>query len=113
MYDLRQNSLLAEEFHAIGAARFGMTKTDQEGAIGGSTDFGNITYELPSLHPAFAIPTEPDGGNHTVRFTAAARRKEAHEVTLVVTKTLAHVGMKVLQDEGFLEKIKGAFNPEK
>lgn len=37
MYDLRQNSVLAEEFHAVGAARFGMLRTDQEGAIGGST----------------------------------------------------------------------------
>jgi hypothetical protein len=37
MYDLRQNSVLAEEFHAVGVARFGMLKTDQAGAIGGST----------------------------------------------------------------------------
>ena len=37
MYDLRQNSVLAEEFHAVGAVRFGMLRTDQEGAIGGST----------------------------------------------------------------------------
>jgi hypothetical protein len=55
-----------------------------------------------------AIPTEPDGGNHTARFTAAARRKEAHEATLVVAKMLAHVGMKVLQDDGFLEKVSSA-----
>jgi hypothetical protein len=40
MYDLRQNSALAEEFHAVGAVRFGMLRTDQEGAIGGST--GNL-----------------------------------------------------------------------
>ena len=52
-----------------------------------------------------AIPTEPDGGNHTVRFAVAARRKGAHEATLVMTKMLAHVGMKVLQDKGFLEKV--------
>ena len=37
MHDLRQNSVLAEEFHAVGAVRFGMLKTDQQGAIGGST----------------------------------------------------------------------------
>jgi len=113
MYDLRQNSVLAEDFHAVGAARFGMHETGMEGAIGGSTDFGNVTYELPSLHPAFSIPTEPNGGNHTPQFAAAARRKEAHEATLVVAKMLAHVGMRVLQDDGFLEKVKGAFNPEK
>ncbi len=37
MADLRQNSVLAEAFHAVGAARFGMLRTDQAGAIGGST----------------------------------------------------------------------------
>ena len=56
-----------------------------------------------------AIPTEPNGGNHTALFTAAARGKEAHEATLVVTKMLAHVGMKVLQDDGFLEKVSPAY----
>jgi hypothetical protein len=70
MYDLRQNSVLAEDFHAVGAARFGMLKTDQQGAIGGSTgtlqtvplppplsntvlyppDFGNVTYGGPYAH---------------------------------------------------------------
>ena len=48
MYDLRQNSVLAEEFHAVGAARFGMIKTDQEGAIGGST--GRIETALLPLY---------------------------------------------------------------
>jgi hypothetical protein len=52
-----------------------------------------------------AIPTEPNGGNHTALFTAAARRKKAHEATVVVAKMLAHVGMKVLQDDGFLEEV--------
>jgi hypothetical protein len=37
IYDLRQNSVLAEEFHAVGTARYGMLRTDQQGAIGGST----------------------------------------------------------------------------
>ena len=37
MADLRQNSVLAEAYHAVGAVRFGMLRTDQPGAIGGST----------------------------------------------------------------------------
>ena len=51
----------------------------------------------------------PNGGNHTALFTAAARRKEAHKATFVVSKMLAHVGMKVLQDDGFLEKVNSAY----
>jgi hypothetical protein len=47
MYDLRQNSVLAEDFHAVGAARFGMHETGMEGAIGGSTG----TFRTMSLLP--------------------------------------------------------------
>ena len=56
-----------------------------------------------------AIPTEPNGGNHTALFTTAARRKEAHEATIVVAKMLAHVGMKVLQDDAFLENVSAGY----
>jgi len=52
LYDLRQNSVLAEAFHAVGAARFGMLRTDQQGAIGGST--GTFQKALPP--PCFKRP---------------------------------------------------------
>ena len=32
-----------------------------------STDFGDVTYELPSCHPLYLIPGLGEGdGNHTV-----------------------------------------------
>jgi len=64
-----------------------------------------VTYELPSLHPSFAIPTKPDGGNHTIGFTEAARTEEAHEATLQVAKGLALVGFRVINDEKFFYKV--------
>lgn len=35
----------------------------------GSTDMGNVSYEVPSIHPMFAIETKR--GNHTKEFTVA------------------------------------------
>jgi hypothetical protein len=103
---------------------YGMVGTTAEGAIGGSTDFvrlpprvhlsklradpllqGNVTYELPSIHPSFAIPTKPDGGNHTIGFTEAVRTEEAHEATLRVAKGLALIGFRVINDEKFFSKV--------
>jgi hypothetical protein len=52
-----------------------------------------------------AIPTIPDGGNHTPGFTEAARSEVFHDVCLVVSKALAAVGMRVLTDEAFLQKV--------
>jgi len=74
-----------------------------------STDFGNVSYVLPSLHPGYAIPTESNGGNHTVGFTKAAATQEAHEATLLVTKGLAHTGFRALRDDDFFKQVKGSF----
>lgn len=111
-YDLRQNSILAHTYGKIMGARYDWTTTMAEGAIGGSTDFGNVTYELPSLHPSYAIPTEPNGGNHTPGFTASARTKEAHEFCLTVTKGLATLGFRVLDDEAFASEVKKAWEKD-
>ncbi|KAG8767834.1 hypothetical protein FRC16_007262, partial [Serendipita sp. 398] len=74
---------------------------------------GNVTYELPSLHPSYAIPTTPNGGNHTRGFTDAARTNVAHECTLRVSKALTVLGIRALTDEKFLKEVKDAFNPNK
>ena len=37
---------------------------------GGSTDMGNVSYEVPSIHPDFAIGS--DCNTHTMEFTPAA-----------------------------------------
>lgn len=86
---------------------------------------GDVTYELPGLHPMFAIPVGPGEGNHTeyvhlssilfpltdyisvIRgFAKAARTKEAHQNTIQVAKGLAAVGWRILTDENFAKAAK-------
>jgi amidohydrolase len=58
------------------------------GAGGGpSTDMGNVSHVVPSIHPMFAIPTE--AGNHTPGFTAAAATAEAHQAMRTAATALA------------------------
>jgi hypothetical protein len=52
-----------------------------------------------------AIPTVKNGGNHTPAFTTSSRTLEAHKACLQVTKALAGLGVRVLTDEGFLNKV--------
>ncbi|KAJ7069926.1 hypothetical protein C8F01DRAFT_1114640 [Mycena amicta] len=107
--NLRQNSVLAKEFSHIATVRCGLTssETDSNGAF--STDFGNVTYELPGLHPGYAVPTLPNGGNHTAEFAAAALTKEAHDETLKVAKALALLGFRVIEDNDFFERVQTDF----
>ncbi|KAG2130084.1 hypothetical protein BD769DRAFT_1639553 [Suillus cothurnatus] len=60
-----------------------------------------------------AIPIIPEGGNHTRASTDSARSQAAHDATLVVSKALAHVGMRVITDDGFLHQVKDAFKGQK
>lgn len=104
-------------------------KTGPEAGLGGgSTDFGNVTYRLPSCHPGFAIPAPVGQGNHTPGFTNAARSRsslsplslpfrlaeltvlfgytaEAHEETLKAATWIAIVGARIISDESFAEEV--------
>ncbi|KAJ3512343.1 hypothetical protein NLJ89_g3575 [Agrocybe chaxingu] len=101
--EIRQNSTLGTsggEVANIVLNKYG--DIDYEWGIkSASTDFGNITYALPSLHPGFAIPTIVDGGNHTPGFTESAALPAAHYACLDVSKALAATAVRVLLDDDF------------
>ncbi|KAI6020158.1 hypothetical protein PISMIDRAFT_675148 [Pisolithus microcarpus 441] len=110
--ELVQNSVLGEELADVVYKKYG-TIDYEWGIAGASTDFGNVTYLMPGLHPCFSIPSVPNGGNHTSAFTEAANTIEAHEACLDVSKALAAVGMRVLTDKTFLLKVKSTFEEAK
>ncbi|EMD39310.1 hypothetical protein CERSUDRAFT_93354 [Gelatoporia subvermispora B] len=73
---------------------------------------GNVSYALPSIHPLFAIQTEPNGSNHTAQFAESARQPGAHAVALQVSKGLAAAGFRYLDDESFAKAVNDAFEDE-
>ncbi|KAK0501404.1 hypothetical protein EDD18DRAFT_1142676 [Armillaria luteobubalina] len=107
-YELLQNSVLGKEFADKVGGNYGMVSSDGDGSSA-STDFGNVSFALPALHPVYAIPTEPKGGNHTAAFAKAAATMAAHEATMTVTKGLALTGLRALQDKAFLKAVKAEF----
>jgi len=111
-HELRQNVALGEELRDVVRKRYG--EIDYEWGIhSASTDFGHVTYAMPAIHPGFSIPTEPDGGNHTLGFTSAAATEVAHDATMVVSKALAAVGVRMLTDEAFATKVKETYEEDK
>ncbi|KAF8966342.1 hypothetical protein BDZ97DRAFT_1917719 [Flammula alnicola] len=110
-FDLHQNSVLAQDFADIVGSRYGLVT--MQGGSSASTDFGNVSYALPALHPAFAIPTVPNGGNHTPAFAKAARTEAAHEATMVITKGLALTGYRILTDAEFFSRVQASFEQGK
>ena len=76
-----------------------------------STDMGNVSYIVPSIHPMYAIGSGSEV-NHTREFTAMTNTAEAHAETLVVAKAMAHTCIDVLTTDGLLEEIRKTFTAQ-
>ncbi len=104
--ELRNNRVLADAYADLMGHDFKQTIA-RSGMTTASTDFGNVTYALPAIHPGFTIKS--DTVNHTAGFTAAAGKKDAHERAMKVAKGLAMTGAKFLQDDKFAKEVKKEF----
>ncbi|EDR10639.1 uncharacterized protein LACBIDRAFT_317321 [Laccaria bicolor S238N-H82] len=110
-FDLRQNKALGDEVANVILNKYG--SIDYEWGIkSASTDFGNVTYALPALHPGFAIPTVKNGGNHTSAFAESAATITSHNACLDVSKALASTGVRVLADDEFFAKVVKTFKED-
>ncbi|KAJ8397621.1 hypothetical protein AAFF_G00436200 [Aldrovandia affinis] len=83
--------------------------TDQEvlKTSSGSTDFGNVSYVIPGIHPYFYIGSQ--ALNHTEEYTTAASAEEAQFYTLRTAKALAMTALDVLFCPGVLERVRAEF----
>ncbi|MEP7215989.1 MAG: M20 family metallopeptidase [Anaerolineaceae bacterium] len=110
--DVSTNDVIAEAY-CENMERFEMrmpSKAATEGLGGASTDMGNVSYVVPSIHPVFGIPVEAGVGNHTAGFTAAAATEESHRATLRASKALAMTALELYAKPEMLKKAWGGFN---
>jgi len=63
----------------------------------GSSDMGNLSMVMPTIHPYLAI-ADPDVNGHTREFAAASASPRADEMIVKGTKALANVGYDLLVD---------------
>lgn len=73
----------------------------------GSTDFGNVTFVVPGIHPYFYIGS--NALNHTEEYTEAAGSQEAQFYTLRTAKALAMTALDVIFKPELLERIREDF----
>ncbi|KAF9404906.1 hypothetical protein BGZ94_003884 [Podila epigama] len=110
------NELLAARYtqysEALGV-KF-LPRAIQEGLPSGSTDMGNVSLHVPSIHPVYNIvglagEIDTSISNHSIKFTEQAKTDVAHEATLRSAKGLALVGLDVLTDAAFSDAIRADF----
>uniref|UniRef100_A0A0B6ZWQ2 Peptidase M20 dimerisation domain-containing protein n=2 Tax=Arion vulgaris TaxID=1028688 RepID=A0A0B6ZWQ2_9EUPU len=77
---------------------------------GGSTDMGNVSRVLPSIHPKYSLNTSVS--LHTTEFRDIARTESAHETTLLHAKALSMTAIDVFSDPSLVLKMKEEFKQQ-
>ena len=97
------DNILDEELSALGEV---VHTEKREGK--GSTDAGNISYEVPTAHPYIKIG--PDNlVAHTDEFREAAKSVQGDEALITGAKALASTGHRLLTDFELLHRVKKEF----
>ena len=107
-YDsMKSNEILAGLFkHNLESLGRHVEPFDPEFGIG-STDMGNVSQVVPSIHPTIAIAS-PEVLGHTPEFAAAAASEAGHEGFMDAAKAMAMTVVDILQP-GTVDKIKQEF----
>ena len=71
----------------------------------GSSDIGNVSIKIPSIHDYLSITDDETIQSHSADYTKAAAMPEADEVCIKGAKGLAMTGLDILKSEEFRKEI--------
>ena len=92
------------------ARDYGMAPQWQEPGRG-SSDFGNVTHEVPGIHVYFNITGDRDGiASHSKEFTECAASLFAFSQMAKTSQILARIGLRYITDTAFQSQVADEFN---
>lgn len=104
---MKNNGVMIELFkkhlHEVG-----ITEYVEEFSTGGCTDMGNVSQEVPSIHP-FMKMVRPDSDEHTLEFLKDVDEPYAIEQMYKIIECMAGVGADILKEPRRLQEIKNDF----
>lgn len=103
---IRPNRALARRF-ALHIEALGYPVEEPKGGLG-STDMGDVSWEVPAIHPYIRIGPGTIPG-HSREFCQAARGEPARRALLAAAKALAAVCLDLWTDPGLLPEAKAEF----
>lgn len=97
--DMRNNMTMAKRFgeHLTTLGRKANETDSRVGA--GSTDMGDVSHVVPSIHPYLAIVDEGEALCHQHRFAEAAASDRGLDTAICAAKALARTAVELLSDE--------------
>jgi amidohydrolase len=108
--DMRNNLTMARIFGAHLTAG-GRTARETDARVGaGSTDMGDVSHVVPSIHPYLAIVGEGQAMCHEHRFTAAAASAEGTQAALAAAKAMAKTAIELLGSPALRQAIRAEWS---
>lgn len=104
---IRPNAVLVELF-GDNLKDLGEEIEEHEGGMG-STDMGNVSQEVPAIHPYIKIAEEETPG-HSKEFANASNSDKGYSAMVTAAKALAMTGVDVLGNDENLQAVKKEFD---
>jgi hypothetical protein len=77
----------------------------------GSTDMGNVSLKMPSIHPGYFIGEQTM--IHTEEFQVLAGKPEAHRWTRIAAAAMAMTMLELLLNEDFRKEVRREYEETK
>jgi amidohydrolase len=107
--EMKNNLTIARRFGAALEA-LGRPARETDARVGaGSTDMGDLSQALPSIHPYLAICDEGETLCHQHAFAACAASERGFDTMLTAAKAMARTTLDLLEDAKLLERVKAEF----
>ena len=106
---MRNNMSLARCFGDALAA-LGRPAAEADPSVGaGSTDMGDVSHAVPSIHPYLAICDKGHALCHQHAFAACARSERGHETAATAAKAMARTAVELLENQALLARVRAEF----
>ena len=103
---MKNNAPMVQAYRLNGEAN-GMQFIELKDLSTGSSDMGNVSQVVPSIHPNFSVGSPVF--THSAAFTAVSATDAAHAGMLRAAKSLAMTGIDVALEPGLLDAIRADF----
>lgn len=101
--EMRNNMTIARAF-GIEMSALGRAPKEGDDSVGaGSTDMGDVSHVVPSIHPYVAICDAGESLCHEHRFAERAGSDRGMESMLVAAKAMARTAARLMEDPALLE----------
>jgi amidohydrolase len=108
--EMKNNLTMARRFGAALEA-LGRHARETDPRVGaGSTDMGDLSLHLPSIHPYLAICDEGESLCHEHRFAACAASERGMSTMLVAAKAMARTTLDLLEDPQLFCQVQKEFD---